>query len=194
MPGPNTRSRRFWLADEDRNLIIGYNRYYDSRNVYVDIQRDPTLGFTRSRSNIDIKDRLRVLYTRIVPIKSFFVFFGCDDPKEYIPEEHWDIFDNENPEETLMLLPERHREDLSFILYKYSTVINSFKEAFESLPENLPEEPIITERTWSQICDKNFIGRNRLSESKKEELLAELILNGYMRRRIVGIRTFVYRF
>lgn len=193
MISANTRTRRFWTVEEDKKLIIGFNRHLEALNVYKSIEKDQTLNFSRSRSNIDIKDRLRVLSPCLKVIKSFFVPIDCRDPHEFVPEELWNILDTDIEQDSIELLPINQRIELNDILYEYTTQIDHFFNYYNFLAYEPDQNPMLNCKTWNQICDKSFKARNRLKAGQKMELLKKLVSNGYLKRYTVGNRIFVYR-
>lgn len=90
---PNSRRRLFWSDEETRKLLVGYNRYYGSSSIFVDIERDLELGFKGVRTNINIKDRLRTLRENnmMTTFKTFVVLRNTEkivyEPRLFIPEE-----------------------------------------------------------------------------------------------------------
>lgn len=87
MVGPNTRSKRFWSEDEDRKLIIGLNRFYESSTMYHDIEKDVSLDFDGNRRNTEIKDRIRLYFDDLEPYYSFLVPINATNKLMFIPEE-----------------------------------------------------------------------------------------------------------
>lgn len=193
MTGPNTRTRVFWTTAEDRRLIIGYNRYWEERNLYRRIELDLRLGFAGHRSNVDFKDRIRVIYLNLKSYKGFFVPRNCRNPQEFIPEEHWASLQEEDSEIEVDLIPETERFPLNYLLYARSSVIHKILDVLEDLPEDLPEDPLLHLQTWGQICGFCFTGRNKLTKNEMNNLLNDLLAHGYIRAWKTGIRTFIFK-
>jgi len=193
MTGPNTRQRKSWTLAEDKRLIIGLNKYWEERDTYKRIQTDLSLNFLNQRSNVDIKDRIRIIFCNLKSFKSFFIPIDCDNPHDFIPEEYWGILGLEDFEIVPERLPEGERFPLNYVLYKYSTIIDPFIEVLECLPAALDADPLLNSKTWFQICRKCFTGRNKLSENKMTNLLDELLINGYIKAKRIGIRAFVFK-
>lgn len=193
MVGPNTNKRRFWSEDENRNLIIGVNRYYESSKMYRDIETDPELGFEGNRRSVEIKDRLRLFFEDLDVYHSFFVPSNARNKLLYIPEEYIGIVENPTFEPPIPLLPENQRVRLSRICFMYSSTIKRFKEELALLPTNLSDDPVKDVITWDQLCRKSFTGRCKLKSAKKSELLTRLVENGHLFYKKVGIRTYVYK-
>ena len=191
----NTQVRNKWTPEEDKKLLIGFNRHYETIFVSKSIEKDDSLNFNGRRSNIDIKDRLRTIKRHLKPFKSFFIPIDCQDPREFIPEELWYAIEEEE-EEIIATVPESDRIQLNDILYQYTTVttIHKFLRIYERLPESLDENPIATTKTWSQICDKCFKACLRMQQSQlKMELLRKLVSNGHLKKKTIGNRIFVYK-
>lgn len=193
MVGPNTRPRRFWSEDEDKNLIIGLNRFYESSTMYRDIEKDVSLDFDGNRRNTEIKDRIRLYFDDLEPYHSFLVPINATNKLFFIPEEYVNVITNPVAETPITVLPIAQRERFSRICFLFVTTVTRFKEEIELLPDSLSEDPVKEVITWDQLCRKSFKGRNKLSSRKKADLLVNLVKNGYLLNKKVGIRTYVCR-
>ena len=195
MTGPNTRKKNKWDESENQKLIKGINKYWEVPAMFKSIERDPSLEFTPRRTNVNIKDRFRIIYPNFRSVKGFFVPENAIDPKPFIFEEDWHYL-NQEDSEIRYDMTDNEIVPLNFILYKYSTSINNMLLALESLPEFIDGDPMINSRTWIQFCDKFIKGENNvnLSLTKKAQLLDELLRNQYVKAKIIGKRTFVLKY
>lgn len=194
MVGPLKRKKMFWTVEEDQRLINALNRHFESLTQYKCIETDEDFGFEGVRSNVDIKDRLRLLYDSLKPYHSFLIPENCNEPKNFIPREYWHILDNETEErQNIPLLPENKRSRLKLIVKRFTTKPENFLKHFRTIPRHLEEDPVKTVPTWNVLCNTYFKARNKLSYDGKNELLYELIENGILKKKVVGVRTYVYR-
>lgn len=193
MVGPNTRTKRFWSADEDLRLIIGLNRHFEAFYQYASIEKDITLGFEGIRTALEIKDRLRIIMNTLEPYHSFLIPRNSTNKEIYIPNELLQSTLVEAEQLNIRILPFSQRCSFGSIVYRYCTNLKKFRDQIQLLPEFLPNDPVLEVITWPQICKKSFIGRYRLSESKQDELLKILIANGFVESKKVGVRTYICR-
>ena len=170
MPGSLSLSRRrqFWTPEEDQRLLIGYNRYFESFDVYRRIEKDLELHFFRIRSNKDIRDRIRSLKSELEILKSFFVLNNREEhPHSFIPEEFRHLLYEEGEEEQQVdLLPLGERKELKRILFTYTANIATFMQIYDNLPIILNENPLLTCLTWIQIYPYFSWSSNRLGLEK----------------------------
>ena len=191
MVGPNTRSKKFWSSEEDRKVVKGYNRHYEDINVYKAIESDPEFNFCLTRSNVDIKDRLRILHSRLITYQSFFVLpYG--QPECYIPDEFLNFISTAPLDYSETILVDEPIE-LDKILFQFSTSIDSFRIFLENLPLILEEDPILSSKTVLQVFNKYFTGRSKLTAESRDRLLNLLMRNGYVKIKQVGIRKYFYK-
>ena len=194
MIGPLTRTKNLWSSEEDRKLIVGLNRHYESLNRWKLIANDEELEFKGKRSNVDIKDRLRFLCHSLTVISSFFVPMHCAEPNIFIPREYFYVFEgNGNDGPNITLLPVEERTALDPLVAKISRRSKEFLDFYKSIPEALADDPIRKVLTWDQICIKCFTRSHALSVENRIDLLKSLVENGHLNYKRIGVRTYVWR-
>lgn len=186
-------ARNKFTDDEIMDLIIGYNRYYESYSVYMDIRRDESLRIHRNRSNKDIKCKIEKLKESFIGYKGFFVPRNCqeDRKKLYIPDEFWFVLGDDDSELHFEVLEESMRMDFDTIARPFNQKGFKFQEVLDNLPSSINENSILNVPTFN-IAYR--IGFEKDSVDSRAELLRLLCENAIIRAKKVGTRTFIYKY
>lgn len=190
-----------WSTEETRKFLVGYNRHYESSEVFAKMVRDTELGFSGIRSNVSMKDRLRTLEEAdlLTTFKSFFILKNTQtidyEPRIFIPEEFLSAMEDGELEDSVPILDFADRIPVKEICYPLLSLVNNllFADYLEQLPLFLEEDPVNSSITWKQVCQKYFQGRERLNDEKAQNLITRLIENGHIKSKVVGIRTYIYK-
>ena len=193
MVGPGTNKKNMWSKKEDKRLIIGMNRYFESGTQCKSIEMDPDFGFRGVRSNVDIKDRLLIIFPSLAPYRSFLVPRRCKNPIRYIPREYRHILETEDEQLSVPIRPVAQQQGIKIVIKEHVRHIDKFLAFFAVMPTELCADPVLSVKTWKCLCDKSFKGRDRLSPDRRHELLKDLVKNGHLKTKTVGVRMYVHR-